>query len=300
MSSKTTDVITNPHDQFFRESMKDKRVATEFLTTHLPTEISALVDFNDLTLQPRSHSNAVRREATVDVLFKTTIAGKEAYIYLLLEHQSAPDPLMSFRVMQYTVNAIHEHLRQYKTNKIPLIYPLVVYHGKPYEFKTDINDIVDAPKELVDQYFLKPFKLLDLNKIDDDVIKQTTWSGIMEFVLKHIFERDMLPFLRDAIPLLQKIYQNDGSDYGGIVLQYALESGEFSDEEQFFNLINTSISHEAGESIMSLAKKIEHRGEHKGKLEVALSMLSDGIEPIFVAKHTGLPLTKIHELKKKL
>ena len=304
--NKKTDVITNPHDQFFRESMKDKRVATEFLKTHLPIEISTLVNFNNLKLQPRSHSNAVRSESTVDVLFKTTIAEKEAYLYLLLEHQSSPDPLMSFRVIQYTINTINEHLRLSKNNTIPLIYPLVVYHGKPYEFKTNINDIVNAPKALVDQFFLKPFKLLDLNKIDDAVIKQNTWSGIMEFVLKHIFERDMLPFLREAIPLLQKIYQNDGGDYGGIVLQYALESGELNDEEKFFDLINTSISHEAGERIMSLAKKIEHRGEHKGKLEgklegkieVALSMLLDGIEPVFVSKYTGLPLVKINELKK--
>ena len=157
MIHKTTEVIVNPHDQFFRESMKDKRVSREFLKIHLPTELCALVDFDSLELQPRSHSNAVRRESIVDVLFKTQIAGKEAYIYLLLEHQSTPDPLMSFRVIQYTVNAIHEHLRRYKTTKIPLIYPLVVYHGRPYQFTTDINDLVDGPREIVDRYFLKPF-----------------------------------------------------------------------------------------------------------------------------------------------
>lgn len=53
-------VITNPHDQFFREAMQDKRVAKEFLEKDLPTELCALVDFNHLVLQPRSQSNAVR------------------------------------------------------------------------------------------------------------------------------------------------------------------------------------------------------------------------------------------------
>ena len=83
--SKKTEIITNPHDQFFRESMKEPRVAREFLKTHLPAELCALVNFNALELQPRSQSNAVRRESIVDVLFKTQIDGKEAYIYLLLE-----------------------------------------------------------------------------------------------------------------------------------------------------------------------------------------------------------------------
>ena len=304
MNQKTTAVITNPHDQFFRESMKNKHVAVEFLQTHLPDEIQALVDFNDLTLQPRSHSNSVRRESTVDVLFKTQVTGKVAYIYLLLEHQSSPDALMAFRIIQYSVNVIHEHIRRYKTNKIPFIYPLVIYHGKPYQFTTDINELVDAPKDLVDQYFLKPFQLLDLNQIEDEVLKKKTWSGVMMFVLKHIFARDMLPHMHNIMALIRLIYQNDGSDYGGIVLQYALESGEFSDEESFFNLINTKISHEVGADIMSLAKKIEQRGRLEGKLEgklegileIAMIMLKDGVEPIFVSKYTGLPLSKVQEL----
>ena len=61
-------VVTNPHDQFFREAMKDKRVAQEFLEKHLPAELCAVVNFNHLVLQPRSQSNAVRRESIVDLL----------------------------------------------------------------------------------------------------------------------------------------------------------------------------------------------------------------------------------------
>jgi predicted transposase/invertase (TIGR01784 family) len=300
--SKKTEVIRNPHDQFFRESMKDPRIAQEFLKTHLPDDLRTLVNFNVLELQPRSQSNAVRRESIVDVLFKTKIDGKEAYLYLLLEHQSTPDPLMSFRVLQYTVNAIHEHLRHHKTTKIPLIYPLVVYHGRPYQFITNINELVDAPKELVDRYFLKPFQLLDLNQIDDDVIRQDTWSGIIKFVLKHIFDSDMLPVFLSVIPILKFLIENDGHDVCGIVLQYAIESGEFSDVEAFFDLINKNVSHEVGESIMSLADKLRHEGKLEGELnkerEIAKRMLDEGAEPAFVAKVTGLSLDKIKVLQK--
>jgi predicted transposase/invertase (TIGR01784 family) len=254
MSKKTSEVITNPHDQFFRKAMEDKRVAMAFLKDHLPSYLCCKIDFNTLVLQPRSQTNAVRRESIVDVLFKTMIDGREAYIYLLLEHQSTPDPLMSFRVIEYTVNAIHEHLKKHKTTKIPLIYPLVVYHGRPYEFITDIRDLVDAPRELVDRYFLKPFQLLDLSKIDDEVLKQNVWSGIMTFVLKHIFERDMLPFLQDIASLLKKIDENDGQDLLGIVLQYIIERAELSDKNAFFELINANISYETGGEIMTIGQ----------------------------------------------
>lgn len=161
-------------------------------------ELCQLVDFDHLEIQPRSHINDLRQESEVDVLFKTTIDGHQAYLYLLLEHQSTPDPLMPFRLLKYLCNIIDQHLKEHGKDKIPLIYPTVIYHGKrKYPFTTNLADLVDAPKELVDRYFLKPFQLIDLGQIDDETLKQHAWSGVMEFVLKHIFARDMLPYLND-------------------------------------------------------------------------------------------------------
>jgi hypothetical protein len=64
---------------------------------------------------------------------------------------------------------------------------------------------MDAPKELVDKYFLKPFTLVDLTQIDDEQIKQKPWAGVMEFTLKHIFARDLLPYIMDIVRLLQEL-----------------------------------------------------------------------------------------------
>jgi recombination-promoting nuclease RpnB len=297
-------IITNSHDQFFRESMKDKRVAKEFLATHLPPELCALMDMDQLVLQPRSQSNAVRRESIVDLLFKTAIAGKEAYIYLLLEHQSSPDPLMAFRILEYTVNAIRDHIKQHRTNKIPLIIPLVIYHGQPYQFKRDVRDLVDAPKEIVEQYFLKPFQLVDLNEIQDEELKQHQWSGVMEFTLKHIFKRDMLPYLYDIAPLLKKLTQQDGKEFVGLVLQYIIGGAEISDDEALIDLINTEISDELGEKFMTAIEKWIQQGMEKGKLEGKLElvekMLLNGVEPAFISKNTGITLNQVKEIQDKL
>ena len=298
--SKKPEFITNPHDQFFRELMKDSRVAHEFLKNRLPSDLCALVDFNKLELQPRTQSNAVRRESIVDVLFKTKISEQDAYIYLLVEHQSSPDPLMAFRVLQYTTNAIFEHLKTHKSTKIPLIYPLVVYHGTPYQFVTDIKKLVDAPTEIVDKYFLKPFQLLDLNQIDDEAIKEHTWSGILEFVLKHIFERDFLPYLSEVTPILNFLIENNGIDICGIVLQYVVESGEFNSEEEFFKLLNSNVSHEMGEQLMSLAEKLILKGKNEERVEIAKQMIKEGADPAFIFKVTKLPLEKIKKLQNEL
>lgn len=296
------DNINNPHDQFFRTAMANSKVACEFLKTWLPGELCRLVDFDQLEIQPRSQINELRQESEVDVLFKTTIDGSEAYLYLLLEHQSAPDILMPFRMLKYTCNIIDQHLKNHGNHKIPLIYPIVIYHGKRrYPYSTNLGDRVDAPKELIDRYFLKPFHLIDLGQIDDETLKQHAWSGIMEFALKHIYARDILPWLEDITGILHKIVKTGGRDYIAVVLQYLLERGEFSDKAAFFTLIDSQISQEVGEKIMTLAEQLKQEGRQEGRqensFEIARRMLQAGSEPVFVYKVTGLTMAQIKSLR---
>ena len=299
MNKKNNSQISNAHDQFFRTAMADKRVARDFLMAWLPGELCQRMDFGQLEMQPRSHINDVRQESAVDVLFKTMIEGHEAYIYLLLEHQSTPDSLMPFRMLKYMCNIIDHHLKTHGGKKIPLIYPLVIYHGKrKYPFSTDLSDLVDAPPSLIDRYFLKPFQLIDLGQIDDETLKQHAWSGVMEFALKHIFARDILPFLKDIADTLHQLDNAGGRDFIAIVLQYLLERGELSDKEAFFKLIDTQISHEVGEKIMSLAEQLKEEGRIEKEREIAKRMLDEGAEPAFVAKVTGLSLDKIKMMQK--
>jgi predicted transposase/invertase (TIGR01784 family) len=305
--NKNKNQITNPHDQFFRTAMADIRVARDFLNAWLPHDLRSRMDFSKLEMQPRSYINEVRQESEVDVLFKTTIDNKEAYLYFLLEHQSKPDPLMPFRLLKYLCNIMDDHLKTHKTKKLPLIYPLVVYHGmQKYPFSTNLNDLVDAPKELIDQYFLKPFHLIDLGEIDDETLKQHAWSGAMEFALKHIFSRDILPWLKNIANLMRELDHCGGRDFIAIVLQYILERGEISDQDEFFKLIDTKISPEVGEQIMSLATQLKEEGRVEGRLEgelnkereIAKRMLEEGSEPAFVVKVTGLSLEQLKEIQK--
>ncbi|MFT4060606.1 MAG: Rpn family recombination-promoting nuclease/putative transposase [Legionella sp.] len=310
MKNDNNKQITNAHDQFFRTAMADKRVARDFLQSWLPKDIYQSVDLEKLEIQPRSYINDVRKESAVDVLFKTEIEGHEAYLYLLLEHQSTPDQLMPFRLLKYICNIIDHHLKTLNTNddkRIPLIYPLVIYHGKrKYPFSTNLGDLIDAPQALIDRYFLKPFQLIDLGQIDDEKIKQHAWAGVMEFALKHIFARDIMPWLKEIAETLHQLDNAGGRDFVAIVLQYLLERGELSDKDAFFKLIDTQISHEVGEKIMSLAEQLKEEGREKGRIEgelnkereIAKRMLDEGSDPAFVAKVTGLSLDKIKTLQK--
>ena len=62
--------ITNPHDQFFRTAMADKRVAQDFLMAWLPKKLCKIINFEQLRMEPRSYINDIRKESAVVVLFK--------------------------------------------------------------------------------------------------------------------------------------------------------------------------------------------------------------------------------------
>ena len=70
-------------------------------------------------------------------------------------------------------------------------------------------------------------------------------------------------------------------------------------------LINTQISREVGEKVMTLAEQLIaeghqkgiqeglQKGVQKGKFEVAKQLLREGVEIAFIAKMTGLSLDKL-------
>lgn len=302
--------IGHTHDYFVRTAMADSRVAREFFTIHLPKELQAVIDLNHLILQPRSHINEIRQETIADLLYKTLIGDQEGYLYLLVEHQSTPDKLMPFRILKYICQILDQHLKNHPGKTLPLIYPLVLYHSeKPYPYSTDIKDLVAAPKELVEAFFLKPFHLVDLAQIDDAHLKQQAWAGAMQFVLKHIFKRDILPYLADIMALLQHLTQTDGKKFVEIVLEYVLIRGEISNKTDFFTLVETHLPSNMGDKIMSLADQLKAEGRLEGKqegklegrleekLEVAKRLLKENVELPFIAKITGLPLAQLKELQ---
>lgn len=300
MKKKSNNQVVHAHDKFVRTAMADLRVAREFFALHLPDEIKQMTDLENIKLQPRSHIDDIRRESTVDILYKTTLAGHEAYLYLLLEHQSTPDELMAFRMLKYICNIIDQHLRITQKKLLPLVYPMVIYHADmPYPYSTDIIDIVDAPRDLVNRYFLKPFQLIDLGQIEDRQLKKHAWVGVMEFALKHIFARDIMPYLQDITELLHYIAQSGGRDYISLVLQYILERGELKDQQAFFDLINTRISPEVGEKVMSLAEQLKAEGKAEGKLEIVECLLAEKVELAFIQKVTGVSLEKLKEIQQK-
>jgi predicted transposase/invertase (TIGR01784 family) len=258
--------IQSPHDKYFRRSMSYPQVAQDFFETHLPEKIKMIADLKTLRLRKESYLDQELKESLTDILFSVNLDNKGGYLYVLVEHQSTVDKLMAFRLLKYQILIMEQHLKENKDKQLPLIYPLVFYTGsKKYNASTDLFDLFAESQELAREIFLKPFHLVDVNQILDEDLRIRVWCGVMELCLKHIYEKDMLSFIRlDMTILLKNLMSKGGLDFVEDTIRYIIYAADTSDLESFVEMIRENLSPQLGEKTMTLLENARQSGHQEG------------------------------------
>ena len=274
--------IISPHDKFFKAAMTDKRVATEFFNAHLPEPIKQAADFSQLQLCAGSYIDAELKTSFSDLLFSIPLAGYPGYLYTLVEHQSTPDKLMPFRLLKYLCAIWQQHIEQSGESQLPLIYPLVFYHGQqPYPYSTDIKDLIAAPQNLIEAVWGQPFQLIDTHILADDELKQRYWSGIMEYLLKYSAVRDILPYLQAVQPLLYFIDKAGAQDYISRIVRYVIATGEVPNQQDVIDTLKQGLSEQAASEIMTIAEQLRQQGYLRGISEGEAAILTRQLQRKF-------------------
>jgi predicted transposase/invertase (TIGR01784 family) len=124
-------VTSSPHDALFRFMFSRPEHAAPLIRSRLPPELARSVDWSSLELQPGSFVDRELEWRHTDLLFGAKLDGRDALVYVLVEHQSTPDPLMPLRVLRYIVRIWDECLRHdTAAARLPAVLPIVVYHGR--------------------------------------------------------------------------------------------------------------------------------------------------------------------------
>src|SRR5687768_9681764 len=93
----------NAHDLLFRSTFSQVEHAASILRLLLPPALVARIDWESLTLCPGSFVDEVLSERQSDLLYSVRVGGRRALLYLLFEHESSSEHLMSFRLLRYEV-----------------------------------------------------------------------------------------------------------------------------------------------------------------------------------------------------
>jgi predicted transposase/invertase (TIGR01784 family) len=192
--------IKSPHDGFAKRVLADPIIAQEFLEEYLPAHIKDKLDLTSLEVDRESHVSKSLRKRLSDIIYSVkTKNNDQAFIYCTIETQSSPDYWIAFRLWEYKLLLLERHMKDH--DKLPIIIPLVLYNGKkkynaPKSFWELFNDPLMAQSLMGGGY-----NLVDLEAMSDDQFNYNKALSLINYVMKHIHERDLLLMLQNAMKL---------------------------------------------------------------------------------------------------
>jgi len=307
-----------PHDATFRQFLTQPNVARDFMQLHLPAELRAICDLSTLKLESGSFVEDDLRQYFSDVLYSLKTTAGDGYIHVLIEHQSTPDRHMAFRLIRYAVAAMQRHLEA-GHKKLPLVIPVLFYTGKrsPYPYSTRWFDEFNDPAQ-AERLYGGAFPLVDVTVIPDDEIMTHRSMAALTLLQKHIHQRDIASLTDRLATLLMADYLS--SPQVTALIHYLLQAGESADYEAFVRELAQRVP-QHGDALMTIAQQLEQkglekgiqlgeqrgiekglqlgeeRGIEKGKLEVARTMLQNGLDRDTVMKMTGLSADDLAQIR---
>jgi hypothetical protein len=137
--------LAQPHDALFRATFGDPRHAGPLIRGLLQPALAAAIDWTTLAPAPDNFVDDEQREQRTDRLFTARLAGRPAFLYLLLEHRSRPDRWTALDVCAF-VTGLWKELRgrRPRPRALPPVFPVVVHFGKGrWRASTDLLSLVD-------------------------------------------------------------------------------------------------------------------------------------------------------------
>lgn len=304
--------INNPHDTYFRANMSDPRIAKDFFLHQLPNYILQLVNqWKAFECQPCSFVDEELKKSMADVLYSVEFNDKPGYLYVLTEHQSTPDPLMPFRLIQYIFQIMRQHLKKgYK--ELPVVFPLVFYNGqKQWIYSTDFFTLFGEHGKLARSILFQPFHLINVNEISDEQLLQCGYASVFQLMQKHIYDDNPIPALQKMASLLQDLAKKNEKGYIKRTLNYLFHK-DGDKRRKVVHFLKNEISKPLGDKTMTLVeyytqrgerrgeKRGEKRGENNAQKTIATNLLREGLNIQLIAKATNLSINEIQLLEAEI
>ncbi len=135
------------------------------LLSVVAADLCAALDFSRVVREPTTLIPDNLRKQEADLIFRLPYReqngteAREVLVYLLIEHQSAPDPIMAFRVLFYMVNLWDRQRREWLDSGRPAsqwrflpIVPVIFYTGSArWEGPLSLTTLMDLPAALVEK-----------------------------------------------------------------------------------------------------------------------------------------------------
>ena len=260
--------ITHIHDTFFRETMSHKEVAADFLANYLPAKVLKHIRLDTLTITKDSFVDKKQAEHYSDLLYQVMLSsGLPGYIYFLFEHKSYPDRFVVLQLLRYMIE-IWELFRKQnpKAKTLPLVIPIVVYHGKPKGQAVRLCDLVNIPDPELSA-FVPDFDLafFDFSPKTDEAIKGAILTQLVIFCLQAKNTPEDVQKIWEIIALVVQMDENATSMHWlEKIFRYVLKAMDIEPEEMQ-DMFMQSLTEKKGGMFMTVAERLTIKGRIEGR-----------------------------------
>lgn len=272
--------LSNPHDAYFKNLFGRPATAREFFRLYLPPELSAELDWATLELAKDSFINERLHAYFSDLVYRVQRkAGGGVFIHLLLEHKSAPEHWTALQLLGYQFE-LWERAKETCGGKLPLIVPVVLYHGRRrWNVPRSFRALVAGAEALPWSRYVPDFEyyLCDLSRFTEKEILGVPALRVGLRLMKHIFQPELSELFKKIIGELKVLPRARARQS---LLPMAIYLGATKGEtvmrefEQGVNYYFPELKGEIMETYaMTLIKRGMQQGVQQGRREEALAFV---------------------------
>jgi predicted transposase YdaD len=272
--------------------------AASQLRAVLPPDLAGRLDLDRLTRVPASFVDEALRWRHSDLLFAAPLDGRDAYVYVLVEHQSSDDPLMAFRMLRYMTRIWDQYLReQPQARRLPAVIPLVVHHGRSrWSSPARLLDLIDLGSEAKQaaQAYLPRFEFLldDLARADDRQLldRGLTPAALITLVLLKtaVGNPAITAELRPWADQLRAVLDQPGGGEAFIALLTYIELVSETPAGELRGLA-ASLGPDAEEAYVTTAEMLRAEGEARGEARGRAEERAEALVEVLTVKFGPLP-----------
>lgn len=299
--------LHKPHDEFFKETFRQKDLAEDFFRHFLPPEIVERLDFSRLELENSSYTDETLAERFSDVVYRCSFGKEEipVKITVLLEHKTGRVLFPHLQLLKYITNVWDEQIKQ-KQKPTPVL-PVLFVQGPDGIQDEPLEYYIDGANNVLLPYLPRfQYVLIDLTKVQDGQILhlQLSLLKVGLLLMKHIWEEDhVFRHAGEIFSLLQNVIQEERAQlYTRSIFVYLFKNSEFKKEERI------KLIHTMPNDLKNIALSTLDQVYEEGKIEGEVLGLKKSIRPLLLRGYTAeqvvdllnVPLSLVQEVEKEL
>lgn len=261
--------VASPHDRFFKEIFSRPDVAENFALNFLSSDLSDAVKPNTFRLHKGSFVDARLREYFSDLLYKVDFKdGRGAFVYILFEHKSHPDPIIGYQLLRY-MTRIWDRTTRHGIKPLRPVIPVVLYHGtQQWKIPLNFAALYDAPESVRPGLLDFTYHLCDLSTYTDADIKTralfSATLGVALLLMKNLLGPGLSNRLSGYFELIRNMSEQTALEFLETVLRYLGAAKESVTEKDMSRALEDALGEKGGVYMESLLDKWMNEGVEQG------------------------------------